>query len=224
MRKFGVAVFLCFALALSGCAGHKMALTKGQSGIDVSKKSLALLSVKIANQNKPKYQLTLVGAVICPQGETCSRPLPYMHKADGPYKSAEESFNEYLLSFELPPGTYHMQFFSTSHIVPLVLEAAGAVPLDLKVEMKPDSVVYLGHLDVVMRERKSESEKKAGSSFKLIDQAVVGYSSGTFDVAVEDKYDEDMKLFAAEYPALQKAKVEKSILPQWIRPENRAAK
>jgi len=55
----------------------------------------------------------------------------------------------------------------------------------------------------------------------LIDQAVAGFSTGTFDVVVEDKYDEDMKLFISEYPALQNTKVEKSILPQWIRPEKR---
>ena len=38
---------------------------------------------------------------------------------------------------------------------------------------------------------------------------------------VEDKFDEDMKSFISEYPGLQQVKVEKSILPEWIRPENR---
>jgi hypothetical protein len=49
----------------------------------------------------------------------------------------------------------------------------------------------------------------------------IGFSSGTFDVVVEDRFDEDMKLFVSEYPALQNVKVEKTILPRWIRPENR---
>jgi hypothetical protein len=47
---------LCLLFFMTGCAGHQMALTKGQSSIDVTKKSLALLSVKISNQYKPNYQ------------------------------------------------------------------------------------------------------------------------------------------------------------------------
>jgi hypothetical protein len=47
---------------------------------------------------------------------------------------------------------------------------------------------------------------------------IVGFSAGTFDVAVKDKFDEDMKLFISEYPVLDKAKINKTILPQWKRP------
>jgi len=50
--------------------------------------------------------------------------------------------------------------------------------------------------------------------YPFIDQSIAGFSSGTFDVVVEDKFDEDMKSFISEYPALKKVKVEKSILPQ----------
>ena len=93
--------------------------------------------------------------------------------------------------------------------------------MNFKIEIKSNSITYLGHLDIVMRERKNDSEERAGRIRPLLNQnPVVGTYSGTFDVVVEDKFDEDMKLFISEYPALQKVKVEKSILPQWIRPEN----
>jgi hypothetical protein len=213
---------LCLLFFMTGCAGHQMALTKGQSSIDVTKKSLALLSVKISNQYKPKYQLDIVCAAICPQYETCGRSLKYLHKAGRPLKSVEDSFNEYLLSFELESGTYNLHSIGAVYDH-FPISGGGTAPLNFKIEIKSNSITYLGHLDVVMREKKNDSEQRAGPIIPVIDQAVVGSSSGTFDVVVEDKFDEDMKLFISEYPALQKVKVEKAILPQWIRPENQPA-
>jgi hypothetical protein len=220
MAKFKYLIIFCFAFMVFGCAGHNMALTKGQSSIDLSKKSIALLSVKVSNQHKPSCQLDLTGVKICPQSETCSRPLPYFHKAESPYKSEIDRFNEFLLSFGLESGTYNLQWIGTTYQAFLV-SGFGGIPLDTKIDIKPNSISYLGHLDVVLRERKNDNEKRAGNVIPLIDQAVPGFSTGTFDVIVEDKFDEDMKLFISEYPALKTVKVEKSILPQWIRPENR---
>jgi hypothetical protein len=220
MIKFRYLIVLCLAFIVSGCAGHKMALTKDQSNIDLTKKSIALLSVKVSNQYKPSCQLEVTGAFICPQSETCSRPLPYFHKAESPYKSEKDRFNEYLLSFELENGTYNLRWIGALYEIPLLIFAGGKIPLDTKIDIMPNTISYLGHLDVVLRERKSDDEKRAGSVIPLIDQAVPGFSTGTFDVVVEDKYEEDMKLFISEYPALKNAKVEKAILPQWIRPEN----
>jgi len=95
----------------------------------------------------------------------------------------------------------------------------GYTKLNLKTEIKPNSISYLGHLDITLREKKNNAEISAGSDTPFIDQSIAGFSSGTFDVVVEDKFDEDMKSFISEYPALKKVKVEKSILPQWIRPD-----
>jgi hypothetical protein len=214
---------LCLLFVMTGCAGHQMALTKGQSNIDVTKKSLALLSVKISNQCKPKYQLDIIGALICPQSEKCGHgSFKNFHKIKSHYriKSVEDSFNEYLLSFELESGTYNIHSMGALYDH-FPITGGGPVPLNFKIEIKSNSITYLGHLDIVMRERKNDSEERAGPIRPLLNQnPVVGTYSGTFDVVVEDKFDEDMKLFISEYPALQKVKVEKSILPQWIRPEN----
>ena len=202
-----------------------MALTKGQSSIDVTKKSLALLSVKISNQYKPNYQLDIIGALICPQSERCGHgSVKYFHKTQSPYriKNVENSFNEYLLSFELESGAYNVHSIGAVYDH-FPITGGGSVPLNYKLEIKPNSIIYLGHLDVVMRERKNDSEIRAGNVIPLIDQAVVGTASGTYDVVVEDKFEEDMKLFISEYPALQKVKVERNILPQWVRPENQPA-
>jgi hypothetical protein len=224
MFKTRYLIILCLAPIIIGCGAHKMALTKGQSSIDITKKSVALLSVKISNNNAPKCQLDITGAFICPQSETCSRPLPYFHRPEYPYKSIEGVFNEYLLSFELESGTYELRWIGARYAIPFLIEAGGKVPLGIKLDIKQNMISYLGHLDVVLREKKNDTEKRAGSVLPLIDQSVAGFSTGTFDVVIEDKYDEDMKLFITEYPALQNVKVEKSILPKWIRPENKDTK
>jgi hypothetical protein len=221
MVKFRLFFILCLILVVAGCAGHKMALTKGQTNIDATKKSIALLSVKVSNQYKTSCQLDITGVLLCPQSETCSRPLPYFHKAESPYKSEKDRFNEFLLSFELEAGTYNIRWIGTSFEIPFVVAGYGKVPLDTKIDIKPNTISYLGHLDVVMRERKNDDEKRAGAVLPLIDQAAAGFSTGTFDVVVEDQYDNDLKIFVSEYPGLQNIKVEKSILPQWIRPEKR---
>jgi hypothetical protein len=219
MVKNRLIFIFCMLFIMCGCAGQQMALTKGQANIDVTKKSIALLSVKISNQFKPGYQFDVVSTQICPQNEECGRNFYHRTKTDYKIKSVEDSFNEYLLSYELDSGAYKVAMIGAlyNHF-PIC--GGGIIPLNFKTEIKPNSVVYWGHLDVVMRERKNDNEVRAGSVFPLIDQAVVGCSSGTFDVVVEDKYEEDMKLFVSEYPAMKNVKVEPSILPQWTRPEN----
>ena len=84
---------------IGGCA-HDMALKKGQEKIDISEKSIALLSVTLSNQNKPDRQLDLDSIMVCPGRETCWT-RKYLHKIEDPYKSVEDKYNEYLLSFEL---------------------------------------------------------------------------------------------------------------------------
>ncbi len=221
MIKYRFLLIFCLVFAMSGCAGNKMALTKGKSDIDLTKKSIVLLSVRISNQYKPKRQLELLKAVICPQSEpNCKHDLPsHFESPYKPYKREKNRFNEYLLKYELESGTFNIDGFYTTYRIPTLISGFGFAPLNLKTEIKPNSISYLGHLDITLREKKSDAEISAGGSVPLIDQYIPGFSSGTFDVEVEDKFDEDMKSFISEYPALQKVKVEKSILPHWIRPE-----
>jgi hypothetical protein len=207
---------------MSGCAGNKMAVKKGKFDIDLTKKSIALLSVRISNQNKPGRQLELQSVIICPQSEpNCKRDLPSNPGSPyKPYKKEKDYFNEYLINHELESGTYNIDGLYMTYRIPTLTFSIGFAKLNLKTEIKPNSISYLGHLDIILREKKSDAEISAGGDIPYIDQSIAGFSSGTFDVVVEDKFDEDMKSFISKYPALQNVKVEKSVLPQWIRPEN----
>jgi hypothetical protein len=60
--------------------------------------------------------------------------------------------------------------------------------------------------------------------FPLIDASIIGFTTGTFDIVVNARFDENMKTYISEYPVLVSVQVDEAILPQWVRPENREAK
>lgn len=221
-RLLPVIIFISFII-LNGCYAP-IQLNKKQDKIDVSAKSLALTTVKISNQHKPGYQPTVIMAsfdansegVESTQFSSFSSTLPL--SADI-YKSETDKYNEHLLAFSLKPGSYNFRSLSCRYHIPLLIYANCYVPINSIIEIKANSVVYLGNIDAKIRERKN-SEERAGSLIPLIDQAVAGFSTGTFDVVFTDKYDEDMIKFITEYPALKTVKIDKAILPPWTRPEN----
>jgi hypothetical protein len=213
-NKFFLAFMLLITLNLSGCASSlKMGLIRGQDSVDVSNESIALLTVKISNINSPNCQQKLtdfiyVDAKIGSQYQRVS--------LEEPFKSEPKKYNEYLISLNLKPGTYKYLFVRANYYVPLVMDGWAELPLLIKGEIKPNSVVYLGHVDAVIRDRKDDSERRAGPLLPFLDQ--VCFSTGAFDIVVKDNYEEDMKAFLQEYPVLQKVHVTKSILPAGVRP------
>lgn len=211
-------LFVSIFFVLSGCAAN-MPLRTNQETIDVSKKSIALISVKVANKYKPSYQPGMMYAFFFPEGEGGEKT--HIDIKTDPVSSVEDEYNEYILNFGLKPGTYNFAAIWGQYQVPLLLSATCVIPLLSKVEIKPNCVSYIGHIDAVIRKRDSDREQRAGAIVPLIDQAVVGFSGGTFDVAISDQYEKDMERFLAKYPALNNVAIEKNVLPQWVRPEDK---
>ena len=81
---------------------------------------------------------------------------------------------------------------------PIQAEMSYAVNADFNVP--PQAVVYLGHLDIVNKERIDKDDQASGFAIPLIDQAVAGFSGGTLGVALSDHYERDIGMFRAEYP------------------------
>jgi hypothetical protein len=214
----------CIIFIVTGCTGYNMALTKGQTVIDTEKKPIALLTVKLFNVNRPSCQLDLHGAYIVPkpvmQCSSWDERGPNIYFAEDPFKSEKNEYNEYLLSFYLEPGINTIISLGVVYNIPLLVGAGASIPLYLETSIKPGSVTYLGHINAILRERKNDNEERAGL-IPLIDAAIVGFSTGTFDVIIEDQFEKDLPLFISEFPGLQKVSIEKSILPMWVRPENR---
>lgn len=213
-------VYVVFIVAIITGCGQNMALVKGQDSIDLSNTSIALLTVNMSNKYKKDYQPTVGAVNIGPESE---RPVPahafYTKKAS--VKKTEDQNNDFFLSFNLAPGRNVLKAIWGHYDSFFVSAVCVASDLELATDLQPNSVVYLGHITALIRERKSDAEERAGSVIPLIDQYVTGFAGGTFDIFVDDRFDEDMKYFLKEYPGLQKVQVVKSILPQWIRPENR---
>lgn len=217
MRIIRFFAVLGLGVFMTGCAAN-MAFVKGQDSVDLSDKSIALVSVKISNQNKPDFQPSLLYAFFFADSQGAEKT--HIDVKGEPYKSEINQYNEYLLSFSLKPGTYNFSAIWGAYSIPLLMNAMCVIPLNSKVEVKPNSIIYLGHIDATIRERKNDTEERAGSLIPLIDQAVAGFSSGTFDVLIKDNFDEDIKAYLTGYPFLQKHKINKAILSNWIRPEN----
>lgn len=54
-----------------------------------------------------------------------------------------------------------------------------------------------------MRTRKDDGEPPAGAPFPIVNQAVLGITSSTFDVSVADESTRDLTLFRESFPVLE---------------------
>jgi hypothetical protein len=180
------------------------------------------------NEYQPGQPIDLLALIVCPQSEPCTNPRPYLYKADGAYRRDANRSGEYLVSLGLAPGAYVLDSVGVQHST-FFTYAGGYTPLKMKIEIAPNTVSYLGHMDVVLRKKASERERTAGREqvdvavvqVELKDGGIAGFSAGTMDIRMEDAFDEDMRSFILQYPALRGVKVEKSVLRQWTRPEDR---
>lgn len=200
---------LLLVAGLSGC-GANMALTKGQDKLEMSDNGVVLATVRIANQNKPGYQPILRLAFLqqlAPVNERLTFKIN-----DDPYKAVKEQYNEYLLSFGLKPGDYSLNSLFGTYNIPLLVSATCSVNCNAPFTVKQGVVSYLGNIQATIVERKGD-EDRAGPLVPLIDQSVAGFSNGTFELKIIDRYEEDLAAYQAEYPALKGVKIEKQLLP-----------
>lgn len=217
MKRLLLCIIL-ISLIMNGC-GADMALNKGQEKLDLSAQSVVLATVRISNQYRPDFQPELLLARFDANSKYAEGATFSLQ--DGLHKSEEKKYNEYLLSFGLKPGSYN---FSKIHcrcyrLMSPAVNATCEIPINSNVDIKPNSIIYLGNINAIIRERK-DNEERAGSIFPLLDQWATGFSTGTFDINFTDKYDEDIAQFRIDYPAIKAIKVDKAILSPWIRPEN----
>ncbi len=215
--KFYLLMALCTILfMLGGCATIKPpALSDKTSTIDVSNESIALLTVKIANEYKPSYQPNIKYVFVWTDTEKDRKKFSF--SVDEKYKEVKKSFNEYLISFQLPPGEYKLrEMLAQSGIFPVI--GTFSVPLYTSFSIEPNKITYLGHIEAIIKERTDDKLLRAGPVIPLIDQAVTGASGGTFIITISDLFEDDIKLFQQKYPYLAQHQVDNLTLPQWTQP------
>lgn len=195
-RKLFLGLSILTISLLQGCATFKdPAISDDITAMDLSNESVGVFTLKVANDHHPSYQLDAKYAFIWKEGDDDER---YSVEVLDPYKE-DDSFYEYLISFQLTPGNYVLrEIFAQSGIFPV--RGSFALPLYKTVALPKNQVVYLGHIDATVVEKTTDDEIAAGPIIPLIDQAVTGASTGTFKVKFEDRFDTDIQYIKERYP------------------------
>ena len=204
MRWFSKRLGVCVVMlaALVGCAAP--GLDKAAGSVDVSKESIALLSVHFKNEFKPSYPLASV--------VTHMNALDEKKFVLGQGDFDAES-GDLLLSVKLAPGRYQLSKVNGSTAFSL-LRGVMDYSMTTTFVIGSNSVVYLGHLQLVNKEKKNKEDQASGGALPLIDQAVTGFGNGTLDVKLLDRYAKDSALFKSRYPALKNMDIVRAPLKQ----------
>jgi len=208
--------FLLCCFMLAGCATVKpSALNQNLQSVDISKESIVILSVKVSNQYKPSYQPKIAYVFVWETDKENGKKFSF--KVDGEYREIKNECNEYLISFQLPPGRYKLrELFAQSGIFPII--GTFSIPIYSVFEIGANEIIYLGHIEAYLVERTNDSDLRAGPVIPLIDQAVAGASGGTFVIKISDLYEDDMGLFRKQYPCLSNCNIKDMALPSWEKP------
>lgn len=207
------------AVLLTGCAMKKhQAFEHDTDRVTATSDAVFLLSATLRNDYKKNWQPHLV--VLNVEKVGASEPSDYlnfgMDKKARLDESDKTSGNQYLVRMQLPPGKYEIVGMTEVNRTILIV-GTFFTPLheSLVVDSK-GTIIYLGHVDATVRKREGE-EFKAGSSVPLLDQAVIGASGGTWDVAIVDAWGTDEAVFRGNFAALKDAPVQKGLLAPWDR-------
>lgn len=208
---------LLLACALNaGCATvNQMAFDRASTSVDTVEKSIVLMTVDISRTDESRFALKpTVVAVERPGAETSDdRQNFILHPEDK--VSAVDGREVYLVRMALKPGRHRiMQVAGTAYAFPLL--PTFAVPLLGDIDVPSNEVMYVGRVTAVLRSR-AEGEFRAGPLVPLIDQAVSGLSSGSFDVEILDYNATDIPLFRSSFPALKEASIASRPLPAFDR-------
>ena len=214
MKRIAAFFIVLTMFLISACATPMtMGLGKGTERIDLKDESLLLLTVELVNEYKPSYQPQATGLIIeKPDIQGKEDRLSYTADEEGTFKS--DKGNRYVFRMIIKDGKYIIRGIGGfSGFIP---RGRFFMPLHSEIEIKGPSVLYLGRVIGKVRERK-ENEFRAGSTIPALDQAITGFSGGTFDVNVIDNYEEDLKFMKTLFPALGNVQVKSAVLPPFDR-------
>jgi len=203
-------VFLVLAVfSMAGCASTQpMALSAKTKTLDLDKASVALMTLKIANEYKTGFQPTDCFVYI----KDLKTGKVQTFIVGKPNHSVKNQFNDYLVSMKCVPGEHRFQNIggSSSHFP---IYGSFVIPVSDSFDIQPGKVVYLGRIEAVNRKRVGD-QPRAGSVIPLIDQGASGFSGGTWHIKIYDNYEEDIAAFKQNYPLIGNYSVEKKVLSQ----------
>lgn len=192
-----------------------MPLNEDTTEVDTTSKGLLVGTIVIQNENKPKHQPVLNGIGIEKDGNNFYFRKPTL------INETDNVSKEYIFSMESEPGAASLtriNFFRST----FPINAMATLDLNKDVQFVNNQIIYIGNIKAKIVPRK-EGQPRAGSLLPLIDQAVAGFSTGTFEVEISDNYEEDVEVIKSKFPYLQDKDISKNILSEWSQPEIPAA-
>ena len=211
-------IFLVLAaFFIAGC-NSPMALNSKTKTLDLTDSGIALMTLKIANEYKPAFQVT--SGFNRPPMISIRNLLKKKFRdfeIGKPYRSVKKKYNEYLVSLEVAPGKHGLTTIS-GHSYHIMIDGTFSIPIYETFNIQAGKIVYLGHIETINRKKVSDDQLPAGFMLPMIDQAVCGFSGGTWHVTISDNYDADIVAFKQEYPVIAGHTIEKKVLPPWTKP------
>jgi hypothetical protein len=195
-----------------------MAFDKTSTTVDVSSKSVLLMTLDLFRSDKNRYF-------------TPNYFFVHVEKPNAQGKDDRQNFEVedadkiktsggrtiYLLRMAIEPGEYQLRGI-TGLAMAFPFTGTYFVPLLMDINVPKNAVTYIGRVKAELRPRE-ENEFRAGPVLPLIDQAVTGISTGTFDIAIADMSQEDIAIFQSTFPALGNTPIKTAILPAFDRPK-----
>lgn len=216
--RFFSSALIVSTLMLTGCASSTlMPFSSADKAVIKPGKATYLMSATIRNDNRASHQpkATLLNVErITNSGDKVITAYTIDNLAKMESNDPAKG-NTYLLRLELENASYTVRSL-ISQSNSLLVNGNFVTPIHATVTPTGPGVFYLGHLEAVARKR-ADNEFKAGPAMPLIDQAASGASTSTFDIEISDRWSTDEASFKERFPVLQKAKVEKAILPPFDR-------
>jgi hypothetical protein len=220
MRGFRGLVVVVLVAVLSACATPmKMGVTRETAKVDVTKESLLLMSVRLENAFKGSFH-PAPGVLFVETPGASSKENRLNFIADREGGGADDTGTETQFRVMLPPGRYQLVAISAG-VFRFPINGTAIVPLHTEIEVKPQTVTYLGRVVAKTRER-GENEFRAGPPIPLLDQGVSGFSRTTWDIEFQDAATADLESMRKNFPALVGVEIRKEILPKWDRAKAQA--
>lgn len=192
-----------YVFFISGCSSHiGMALKENDQNIVIEKNSILLLKINIINEYK-EYPPEIKAI-----GISNTKERLVFDASEGLYQAIGEKGNSYLISMKLKPGNYSKLKIEGIATGFLIMGSFNFLP-DYEFNIKENQVLYLGELNATNIEKTKDHERRAGRVIPLLDQAVTGFSGGTFKLNLLDNYEANITDFRARYPSLRGQKIYK---------------
>lgn len=189
-------------IVLSGCA---TSLDPTATTVDWSKGSVVAMTVELTNEYKPEYQPSHMGVVVM---KTAGTNANQRISGLGRIYAGKNTF---LVTQQLMPGQYNlMSITGISHKLPVIGNIDFSVHAPF--EVTANSVIYLGRISTVNKQRVNKDDQTTGGVIPIIDQIASGFGAGTLQVALKDNYEEDVEILKKNFVAVRNLPVVRSPL------------